>query len=61
MMTEKMEKLSKELSIMRSQSGPVPRQSLVEFPDWNEFEFCTEKEGAYGPSKKECLEYYSEK
>ena len=40
-----------------SGSGP----SLVEFPDWNEFKFCTKKKGAYGPTEKECLEYYSEK
>ena len=41
------------------QSGSGP--SLVEFPDWNEFEFCTKKNGAHGPTKKECLGYYSEK
>ena len=29
--------------------------------DWNEFEFCTKKKGAHGPTKRECLEYYSEK
>ena len=40
-------------------SGSDP--SLVEFADWNEFEFCTTKKGAHGPTKKECLEYYSEK
>ena len=43
------------------QSRTVPRPSPVEFPDWNEFEFCTKKKGAHGPLKKECLEYYSEK
>ena len=31
------------------------------YPEWNEFEFITRKIGAYGPSKTECLEYYSEK
>ena len=46
----------------QSNSGvPVSDPTLVEFPDWNEFEFCTKKKGAYGPSKKECIEYYSEK
>ena len=48
--------LEKKTIIMR-----VSRPSLVQFPDWDEFEFCTKKKGAYGPSKKECLQYYSEK
>ena len=66
-----MEKLREELSLMKKrysdlenfmrQSGFVSRQSLAEFPDWDEFEFCTKKKGANGPSKNECLEYYSEK
>ena len=43
------------------QSGSVSRPFLVNFPDWNEFEFCTKRKGACGPSKNECLEYYSEK
>ena len=66
-----MEKLREELSLMKKrysdlenfvrQSGSVSRQLLAEFPDWDEFEFCTKKKGAYGPTKKECLEYYSKK
>ena len=43
------------------QSGPVSRPFSAKFPDWNEFEFCTKKKGAFGPSKNECLEYYSKK
>ena len=43
------------------QSGSVSRPFLVNFPDWDEFEFCTKRKGACGPSKNECLEYYSEK
>ena len=31
------------------------------YPKWNEFKFITRKKGAYGPSKMECLEYYSKK
>ena len=31
------------------------------YPEWNEFEFITRKNGANGPSKTECLQYYSEK
>ena len=33
----------------------------VEFVEWTEFEFKTEKKGAYGPSKNECIRYYIEK
>ena len=28
-----------------------------DFPDWNIFEFITEKVGRRGPSKEECIEY----
>ena len=66
-----MEKLREELSLMKKrisdlenfvrQSGSVSHQSLAKFPDWDEFEFRTKKKGAYGPSKNECFEYYSEK
>ena len=31
----------------------------LNFPDWNIFEFITRKEGRRGPSKEECIEYYS--
>ena len=41
------------------QSGSGP--SLIEFPDWNEFEFLTMEKGRYGPSKNRCLKYYSQK
>ena len=27
------------------------------YPEWNEFEFITRKNGANGPSKTECLQY----
>ena len=33
----------------------------VEFVEWTEFEFITEKKGTYGPSKAECTQYYIEK
>ena len=32
-----------------------------EFPDWDNFEFITKKSGRRGPSKEECIEYYSQK
>ena len=54
---EKTIKVLEKKTVTMRVSGP----SLVEFPDWDEFEFCTKKKGAHGPSKKECLEYYSEK
>lgn len=34
---------------------------VVEDADWTEFEFMTNKKGAYGPSKDECMQYYIEK
>ena len=39
----------------------VSKTPDVEFVEWTEFEFITEKEGAYGPSKDECIQYYIEK
>ena len=33
----------------------------MSFPDWNSFEFITEKEGRRGPSKEECIKYYNDK
>ena len=40
----------------------VLRTGLVNmnFPDWDIFEFITKKEGRRGPSKKECIGYYSD-
>ena len=31
------------------------------YPDWETFLFMTEKKGASGPSKSECIDYYKEK
>ena len=33
----------------------------LHFPDWDIFEFITEKEGRRGPSKQECVQYYNQK
>ena len=33
----------------------------LDFPDWDIFEFITEKEGRRGPSKQECVQYYHQK
>ena len=33
----------------------------LNFPDWDIFEFITEKKGRRGPSKQECIGYYNEK
>ena len=35
----------------------------VEFvgdPDWTGFEFITKKKGAYGPTKEDCKDYYTD-
>ena len=37
-----------------------PLESSSIFPEWECFEFLTKKNGASGPSKIECLSYYSE-
>ena len=57
---ERISELEKANKILENKTVPmtVSRPSLV---DWNEFEFCTKKKGAYGPTKNECLEYYSKK
>ena len=33
----------------------------LNFPEWDIFEFVTEKIGRRGPSKQECIQYYSQK
>ena len=33
----------------------------LHFPDWDIFEFVTEKEGRRGPSKQECIQHYNQK
>ena len=33
----------------------------INFPDWDIFEFMTEKTGRRGPSKEECIGYYCQK
>ena len=44
---------------------PVPRKNTIpeekQFAKWTSFEFVTKKKGAKGPSKSECIGYYSEK
>ena len=38
----------------------VSKTPDIKFVEWTEFEFQTEKKGAYGPSKNECKQYYIE-
>ena len=40
---------------LRDQLPSVPQ---IEYPRWDSFEFVTEKDGATGPTKSECLDYY---
>ena len=51
-------KSDKPNSLFKSPDFKSPQQIRVE---WTEFEFITEKKGAYGPSKAECTQYYIEK
>ena len=55
--------LEKENKVLRNKTVAmtVSRPSPVEYPDWNEFEFCTKRKGAHGPSKNDCLRYCSKK
>ena len=39
-----------------AQTDPCPKEQV-----WKSFEFVTEKKGASGPTKTECLSYYAEK
>ena len=41
----------------------LPRNVSVykKFPNWTSFEFVTKRKGAKGPTKSECIGYYSEK
>ena len=36
----------------------VSKAPDIKFVEWTKFEFQTEKKGAYGPSKNECIQYY---
>ena len=60
---ERISELEKANKILENKTVPtrVSRSSLVDFADWDEFEFRTKKTGAHGPTKKECLAYYSTK
>ena len=35
--------------------------SNLNLPDWDTFEFITEKTGRRGPSKEECIGYYKQR
>ena len=54
------ERLKNEFS-QKSQICATSLESSSIFPEWECFEFLTKKNGASGPSKIECLSYYSEK
>ena len=47
----------------RKTPSALPRNDSVykNFPNWTSFEFVTKRTGAKGPSKSECISYYSEK
>ena len=54
---EKLEK--KAVKAMEAENDQIIELESKNYPEWNEFEFITRKYGAYGPSKAECLQYYS--
>lgn len=47
----------------RKTPSALPRNVSVykKFPNWTSFEFVTKRKGAKGPTKSECIGYYSEK
>ena len=51
-------KISPKKSDMTERVSKTPD---IEFVEWTEFKFKTEKKGVYGPSKDECIQYYIEK
>ena len=73
MKNDELKKLQDELFFMKIQVSKLEKvaeeagnRRLIKlesenYPEWNEFEFITRKNGANGPSKTECLQYYSEK
>ena len=53
-----------EKPVSRETSSVLPRKIPEEqnfYPKWTSFEFVTKKIGAEGPTKSECIGYYSEK
>ena len=73
MKNDELKKLQDELFFMKIQVSKLEKvaeeagnRRLIKlesenYPEWDEFEFITRKNGANGPSKTECLQYYSEK
>ena len=47
--------------VLNAGNDQIEELESKKYPDWKEFEFITRKIGAYGPSKAECLQYYSGK
>ena len=70
---EKQLKMATKVDIPRKENLPkisvkkfdlpksVSKTPDVESVEWTKFEFITEKIGAYGPSKDDCIQYYIEK
>ena len=52
---ENLPKISVKKSDMPKNVSNTPD---IRFVEWTEFEFRTEKVGAYQPSKNECIQYY---
>ena len=53
------EKIAEEA--LNAGNDEIVEMEFKNYPDWKKFEFITRKKGAHGPSKEECLQYYSEK
>ena len=45
----------------RGQNPSSPLELGPKSQAWKSFEFVTKKEGAYGPTRTECISYYAEK
>ena len=69
-LNEKLESLNFQLEQAKTHLRNKPRKTpsvlprnvsvYKKFPNWNSFEFVTKRKGAKGPSKSECISYYSE-
>ena len=51
----------KEKLALRIQSSSTPLELGPIYEEWESFEFVTKKQGAFGPTRTECISYYAEK
>ena len=58
-LSEKLASSNFQLEQVKTRLNNIPEEQKL--PKWTSFEFVTEKNGAKGPTKSDCIGYYSEK